>query len=156
MLLQVGVSTPTTRCSSSQLLLACIAAYLTMIKNLAIAKQLDSTTLLFYNTMVSIMVLAAASWGTGEVFRAAQYQIPGTWLFMLTAVAAVCLGLTISHSTYVCTRVNEPLTTSVAGNFKNVVMTGVGMLAFGDYQFEWRNTLGILISMGGAVWYAYH
>ena len=36
--------------------------------------------------------------------------------------ASAALGLTINHSTFLCTRVNEPLLTSVAGNLKNVVM----------------------------------
>ena len=64
------------------------------------------------------------------------------------------LGLTINHSTFVCTRHNDPLTTSVAGNLKNVLMTGVGVFAFGDFLYQRWNTVGICISMAGAVWYA--
>ena len=64
------------------------------------------------------------------------------------------LGLTINHSTFVCTRYNDPLTTSVAGNLKNVIMTFVGALAFGDFVFHPWNAIGLAISMAGAVWYA--
>lgn len=35
--------------------------------------------------------------------------------FQLALMAASVLGLTINHSTFVCTRINEPLMTSVAG-----------------------------------------
>ena len=64
------------------------------------------------------------------------------------------LGLTINHSTFICTRYNDPLTTSVAGNLKNVLMTAVGVFAFGDFLFQRWNAIGICISMGGAIWYA--
>ena len=64
------------------------------------------------------------------------------------------LGLTINHSTFMCTRYNEPLTTSVAGNLKNVIMTFVGAVSFGDFVFRPWNAAGLAISMAGAVWYA--
>lgn len=40
----------------------------------------------------------------------------------MVLLASAALGLTINHSTFLCTRVNEPLLTSVAGNLKNVIM----------------------------------
>lgn len=63
------------------------------------------------------------------------------------------LGLTINHSTFVCTRYNDPLTTSVAGNLKNVLMTFIGAL-FSDFRYHPWNAVGLAISMAGAVWYA--
>lgn len=127
-----------------------------MVKHLPVAQELDTVTLLFYNALVSIPALGAAGWSFGEMQRLSLFAAPVTAAFQVTATVAVCLGLTISHSTYVCTRYNEPLTTSVAGNFKNVLMTVVGMFAFGDYVFEWKNLIGIGVSMAGAVWYAVH
>lgn len=64
------------------------------------------------------------------------------------------LGLAVSHSTFVCTRVNDPLMTSTAGNLKNIVMTIIGAFAFGDFRFSLWNSIGLLLSMIGAVWYA--
>lgn len=64
------------------------------------------------------------------------------------------LGLAVSHSTFVCTRVNDPLMTSTAGNLKNIVMTIIGAFAFGDFQFSLWNSVGLLMSMVGAIWYA--
>ena len=64
------------------------------------------------------------------------------------------LGLSINHSMFVCTRINEPLMTSVAGNLKNAVMTVVGALAFPDFIFDPGNAVGLALSMGGAIWYA--
>jgi solute carrier family 35 len=132
------------------------AAYLVMVKNSDVAKQLDTTSLLSYNAFVSIVPLAAAGFSTGEWHRALEFPVPMSIGFGVTALAATCLGLSISHSTFVCTRYNEPLTTSVAGNFKNIAMTVAGMLAFGDFIYEWKNMTGICISMAGAIWYAYY
>lgn len=64
------------------------------------------------------------------------------------------LGLTVSHSTFVCTRVNDPIMTSTAGNLKNVIMTVVGAFAFGDFRFGVWNSVGLGLSMIGALWYA--
>jgi len=54
----------------------------------------------------------------------------------------------------VCTRFNDPLTTSVAGSVKNIAMTFIGAVAFGDFRFAPWNALGLGLSMAGAVWYA--
>lgn len=67
---------------------------------------------------------------------------------------ASALGLSINHSTFVCTRINEPLMTSVAGNLKNAIMTVVGAIVFSDYIFDIGNAVGLGLSMGGAIWYA--
>ena len=64
------------------------------------------------------------------------------------------LGLTVSHSTFVCTRVNDPIMTSTAGNLKNVIMTMIGAFAFGDFRFSIWNSVGLAMSMVGAIWYA--
>lgn len=72
----------------------------------------------------------------------------------LVLFLASALGLSINHSTFVCTRINEPLMTSVAGNLKNAVMTVVGALAFPDFIFQPANATGLGLSMTGAIWYA--
>ena len=64
------------------------------------------------------------------------------------------LGLTINHSTFICTRFNDPLTTSVAGSVKNIIMTCIGAVSFGDFVYAKWNVVGLGVSMAGAVWYA--
>ena len=64
------------------------------------------------------------------------------------------LGLTINHSTFICTRFNDPLTTSVAGSVKNIIMTCIGAVSFGDFVYAKWNVIGLGVSMSGAVWYA--
>lgn len=43
------------------------------------------------------------------------------WVVQLVVAGAAALGVTINHSTFVCTRVNDAMMTTVAGNLKNVV-----------------------------------
>lgn len=43
-------------------------------------------------------------------------------LLQMMLAASAALGLTINHAMFLCTRVNEPLVTSVAGSLKNIIM----------------------------------
>lgn len=90
--------------------------------------------------------------------HAAKEQPPNNGVFpsvaQLTLLAACALGLTINHSTFVCTRFNDPLTTSVAGSVKNIAMTFIGAVAFGDFLYAPWNAVGLGLSMAGAIWYA--
>lgn len=156
--------------------------YLIMVKNAPATKGLTTTRMLFYNSTMSIPLLFLAGLITKEPFRliyAPQLQDTrflvrfvcmdsaefvyislDTLLSLLFVVMqfilfiASGLGLSINHSTFVCTRINEPLMTSVAGNLKNAVMTVVGAIAFPDFVFDPWNALGLGLSMAGAVWYA--
>jgi hypothetical protein len=71
--------------------------------------------MLFYNSMLSLPMLLGAVVLKGEPVRMADYPLLWHPTFQLVLLASSALGLTINHSTFVCTRVNEPLMTSVAG-----------------------------------------
>lgn len=128
--------------------------YLIMVKNAPVTKGLTTTRMLFYNSTLSIPMLLIAMLAMGEpskLLLAPQLHDPN---FLFVLFMASGLGLSINHSTFVCTRINEPLMTSVAGNLKNAVMTIVGALAFPDFVFDPANALGLSVSMTGAIWYA--
>ena len=71
--------------------------------------------MLFYNSTLSLPMLLAAVVAKGELAAMATYPLLLNSQFQLVLLLASALGLTINHSTFVCTRVNEPLMTSVAG-----------------------------------------
>ena len=71
--------------------------------------------MLFYNSTLSLPMLLAAVVAKGELAAMATYPLLLNSQFQLVLLLASALGLTINHSTVVCTRVNEPLMTSVAG-----------------------------------------
>lgn len=128
--------------------------YLILVKNNKAAKSLSPTELLFYNSMLNLPMLAALAWYSGEWAGALRYPNQDTTAFRVTLAASCMLGLAVNHSTFVCTRATSPLTTSVTGSFKNVLMTLIGMVAFGDFQFKLANLVGLTVSMIGGIWYA--
>ena len=132
------------------------ATYLVMLKNLPVSKELSTTSLLFYNSFLSLVPLLVVSIVLGEWNGILAFPRASSAAFQITLLATVMLGLTINHSTYLCTRLNDPLTTSVAGSMKNIAMTVIGAMAFGDFTLHPWNALGIAISMVGAIYYANH
>ena len=132
------------------------SVYLIMVKNLPAAKTTDTYTLLYYNAMISMMPLAITSVILGDPARILAHPALTDGKFLFSVAAAIGLGLSVGDSQYLCTRINDPLTTSVSGSLKNILMTGIGIFAFGDYVYDRFNVLGILISIGGGFWYALH
>lgn len=128
--------------------------YLIMVKNTPASNGLSTTGMLFYNSTLSIPMLALAVVMAQEPFGVAEYPLLLSKKFQAVLLLGSALGMSINHSTFVCTRVNEPLMTSVAGNLKNALMTVVGAFAFGDFVFEPLNAAGLAVSMTGAMWYA--
>ncbi|KDD75470.1 hypothetical protein H632_c668p0, partial [Helicosporidium sp. ATCC 50920] len=118
---------------------ALTSLYLIMVKNRSPAAGLSTTGMLFYNSALSLPILALALWARGEPFAVAAFPLLGSARFQLVLFLASALGLSINHSTFVCTRVNEPLMTSVAGNLKNIIMTLLGAVMFGDFVFRGGN-----------------
>ncbi|KAK2080194.1 hypothetical protein QBZ16_000047 [Prototheca wickerhamii] len=133
---------------------ALTSLYLILVKGTPASSGLTTTGMLFYNSALSLPPLALAAWARGELAAAAAFPLLASPRFQAALTIASALGLTINHSTLLCTRVNEPLATSVAGNLKNVLMTLVGTVAFGDFVYDPLNALGLAASMAGAVWYA--
>ncbi|KAH9588704.1 UAA transporter [Trypanosoma melophagium] len=72
------------------------------------------------------------------------------FLLLLNAMA----GYGISYCTYLCMKLNSPLTVSMIGAGKNVVTSYAGM-AFRDYAFSMPSFLGVNISVVGCVLYSY-
>ena len=55
------------------------------------------------------------------------------------------LGMTVNHSTFVCTRVNEPLMTSVAGGWPAGLVSGVG--GFGAWRCRGEEAVAVCLDM---------
>eukprot|EP00873_Tetraselmis_striata_P022039 jgi/Tetstr1/442303/TSEL_030444.t1 len=127
--------------------------YLVLMKN--ISHDLTATGLLFYNSFLSLPLLcgAVALAYPDQGWR--EYEYSSYPAFQVVLISSCCLGLTINHSTFVCTRMNDPLTVHVAGNFKNILMTLLGAVAFGDFVFHHWLVVGLSISVSGSCYYAW-
>jgi len=130
------------------------ALYLVLVKNIKGLKELTTVELIFYNSALSLPMLLLGFFASGEADRLGEFPSWAVPSFQVVLSSTVVLGITIHHSTFICTRVNEPLMTMVAGQLKNIVSTIVGALVFSDFKFLWMNVVGLTISMIGALWYA--
>eukprot|EP01024_Parvocaulis_polyphysoides_P031097 TRINITY_DN28180_c5_g1_i1.p1 TRINITY_DN28180_c5_g1~~TRINITY_DN28180_c5_g1_i1.p1 ORF type:complete len:375 (-),score=28.07 TRINITY_DN28180_c5_g1_i1:313-1368(-) len=131
------------------------AGYLTMQKHSQIAKGMSTEALLFYYSCVCLIPLGLLCAFTGQFTTMMQFEKlydPG-FLFCLGMSGS--LGILINHSTFVCTRVTEPLVTSVAGNLKNILSAVGGAIIFPDYQANLWNLVGLVMSMGAALWFGF-
>jgi len=127
--------------------------YLVFVKN--IRHDLTTTGLMFYNSMLSLPLLLVLLIASGQHESFLTYSMLTDTGFLVTLAMSCFLGLSINHSTFLCTKTNDPLTTSVAGSLKNIFMTLFGAIAFGDFIFHPFNALGLAISLLGSCSYTY-
>lgn len=59
-----------------------------------------------------------------------------------------------NFSTSLCTDITTPLTTSVAGQVKNVLQTVLGFFSWG-YVFSPINAVGLVLALMGQCWFAW-
>lgn len=59
-----------------------------------------------------------------------------------------------NFSTSLCTDITTPLTTSVAGQVKNVLQTVLGFFSWG-YVFSPVNAVGLVLALMGQCWFAW-
>jgi len=131
----------------------CTSTYLVLMKH--INHDLTSTGLLFYNSLLSFPALLTVLVFTEEAWAWRSFPEISNPAFLSVFACSGVMGLFVNHGTFLCTRCNEPLTTSVAGSFKNIFMTFLGMYAFGDFVFQKWNFIGLSISLVGSCMYAY-
>jgi solute carrier family 35 protein len=133
---------------------ACTACYVVLVGKIGDELQLDSFTLLLYNSLWSTPLSAAIAVLTGEVAGVATfphlYELPFVVAFLTSCASAFVLN----YATYLCTRLNDALTTSVVGRTKSVVQGVGGLFAF-SVEAGLVNVGGLTLNSMGILWYAY-
>lgn len=85
------------------------------------------------------------------VAAAPQLRDPRFCAFLaVSASQAFLLNLCI----FWCTTVNSPLATTVTGQMKDILTTGLGLFLFGDVLFNSRNLAGVALGLGGGIAYS--
>lgn len=137
---------------------ALTAAYLASIKRVMRDLNLDPISLLYYTNVIGFPIIFAIALATNDLQAAyAHYfhsdQLRSSDFFLpalsFVAVSAFCVNL----STSICTHVTSPLTTSVAGQVKNVLQSVLGFFSWG-YVPTPLNVLGLLVALGGQIAFA--
>eukprot|EP00469_Lotharella_globosa_P003125 CAMPEP_0167802856 /NCGR_PEP_ID=MMETSP0111_2-20121227/19400_1 /TAXON_ID=91324 /ORGANISM="Lotharella globosa, Strain CCCM811" /LENGTH=238 /DNA_ID=CAMNT_0007699035 /DNA_START=268 /DNA_END=984 /DNA_ORIENTATION=- len=74
-----------------------------------------------------------------------------TWKVMLILFSG-CIGLLVSLSTFLLIKATSALTYNIVGHAKTICILLSGVLMFGD-EVSSKKLLGIMIALGGMVWY---
>eukprot|EP00884_Botryococcus_braunii_P020246 jgi/Botrbrau1/6905/Bobra.67_3s0024.1 len=132
----------------------CTALYLVLIRHTKEKASLSTLGMMFYTTGLGLPVVVGALILSKEPAGAAAYVLHGSGAFKGLLAMSLLLGFAVNHATFLCTFYNDPLTTSVMGNIKNIALTIIGAFAFGDFLYKFWNVLGLAVSMLGAIWYS--
>lgn len=97
----------------------------------------------------------ASQQNLGTLSRIYHFEKWNDYTFICMFLLASFMGSILNYSIFLCTTLNSALTTAVVGALKNVAVTYIGMVLFGDYNFSWVNFLGINISIAGSLYYTY-
>lgn len=134
------------------------AAYLASIKRAMKDTRFDPLALLYYTALLGFPLVALLLITTGELahvilaFRTQPELL--SWGFLASLILTSMGAFAVNFSTSLCTDVTSPLTTSVAGQVKNVVQTVLGFFSWGFVPTR-MNTVGLLIALAAQIWFAY-
>jgi hypothetical protein len=126
-----------------------------MQKQFSTDKKLDAIGVLYYNSMTSFPLSLFLAFALGEVSALSSFPYRNDPAFYISFLMCTSMGPLITYSTILCTTYNSALTTSITGNVKDIGLTIVGGLLFGDFTPTLSNTTGILLSFFGAGGYSY-
>lgn len=131
------------------------ASYLASIKRVMADLSISPLTLLYYMAILSFGPVLLLSFISGDFQGAFQAysereELSSSHYFVPALVFVAGSALCVNLATSVCTHVTSPLTTSVAGQLKNVLQTILGFFSWG-YVPTPLNVVGLLVALGGQI-----
>ena len=133
---------------------ACTACYVVLVGKLGDELQLDSFTLLLYNSLWSTPLSFGITILTGEVTGVMNYPHVTEVAFLAAFTMSCASAFVLNYATYLCTQLNDALTTSVVGRTKSVVQGVAGLFAF-SVSWGVTNVCGLTLNSVGICWYAW-
>lgn len=134
------------------------AAYLASIKRAMKITDFNPLALLYYTALMGFPLVTAMVISTGEIahviiaFRT-QPELSSLG-FMISLLLTATGAFAVNFSTSLCTDVTSPLTTSVAGQVKNILQTILGFFSWGFVPTT-LNIVGLMLALCAQVYFAY-
>lgn len=133
------------------------ACYLASIKKTMRETGFDPLALLFYTALLGTPVVVMLQICTGELSHVVHafntQEILRTWGFVMSLLLTASGAFAVNFSTTLCTNVTSPLTTSVAGQVKNILQTILGCFSWG-FVPTITNIAGLFIAVCAQIWFA--
>lgn len=133
------------------------ALYLASIKKVMRETEYDPLSLLYYTALMGAPVVTFLILVTGELrsvvtaFNTQPELLTPGFLTSLTLTATGAFA--VNFSTSLCTHVTSPLTTSVAGQVKNIFQTVLGFWSWGFVPTR-LNVAGLLVALAAQLIFA--
>jgi solute carrier family 35 protein len=109
--------------------------------------------IMYYQSLTALPLCLFLAFATGEFSTLLAFEHLGSFVFWLALFIASVIGLLLSYSSLLCTTYNSPLTTSITGNAKDVVLTIVGAMLFPGFTATLLSVGGLLLSFFGSAMY---
>ena len=109
--------------------------------------------IMYYQSLTALPLCLFLAFATGEFSTLIAFEHLGSLVFWLALFIASVIGLLLSYSSLLCTTYNSPLTTSITGNAKDVVLTIVGAMLFPGFNATLLSVGGLLLSFFGSAMY---
>lgn len=133
------------------------ALYLAAIKRVMRETEFEPLSLLYYTALMGAPIVAFLILVTGELrsvvtaFNTQPELLTPGFLTSLTLTATGAFA--VNFSTSLCTHVTSPLTTSVAGQVKNIFQTILGFWSWGFVPTR-MNVAGLLVALAAQLVFA--
>eukprot|EP01105_Mastigella_eilhardi_P009158 TRINITY_DN2177_c0_g1_i2.p1 TRINITY_DN2177_c0_g1~~TRINITY_DN2177_c0_g1_i2.p1 ORF type:complete len:326 (-),score=116.17 TRINITY_DN2177_c0_g1_i2:346-1296(-) len=137
-------------------LVSCVitAAYTVCIKLMKDTTPTSEFEMMFYNNVLSLPIVLVMVI-VFELQAILSYPYLFNIGFLICFFTSMVQAFMLNYLMFLCSTVNSPLTTSVTGQLKAIISTVAGLFMFGDIVVNKVLVIGLSISAGGGVYYAY-
>jgi len=131
------------------------ALYLIFVKRTGAESELDSFSILYFHSimsipLISILVLVHNEYESARNSLLLGYNDIG---FMISLLLSITMGALLNYALFLCTQVTTPITTLLSGHVKSFAQIFIGLFTFEGVELTMGFLIGLILSMGGAVLY---